>query len=59
MKQYNNKYDNQLCYYNGKTLTLNALRKRFKRLGIQHSTIEAKKYLLKNNNPIEFYDVYP
>ena len=42
----NNKYESQLCRYNGETLTLNALRKRFLRQGIPHSTIEAKKYLL-------------
>ena len=53
-----NKYQNQLCFYNGETITLNALRERFRRMGISHPTIEAKKYI-KNNNPIEFYDVYP
>ena len=52
-------YNNQLCYYNGQTLKLNALVTRFYRAGIEHPTIEAKKYLLKNNNAIEFYDVYP
>ena len=57
-KKYHKEYDNQLCRYNGETLTLNALRKRFLRQGIEHSTQEAKKYI-KNNNPIEFYDVYP
>ena len=41
-----NKYGNQLCFYNGETLTLGALRKRFEKLGVEHSTIEAKKYLL-------------
>ena len=41
-----NKYESQLCCYNGETLTLNALRTRFKRQGIPHSTQEAKKYLL-------------
>ena len=41
-----NKYDNQLCCYNGETLTLNALRKRFKRQGLSNPTLEAKKYLL-------------
>ena len=51
-------YDNQLCSYNGETLTLRALVIRFYRLGITNPTQEAKKYL-KNNNPIEFYDVYP
>ena len=45
-KQYNKEYYNQLCNYNGETLTLNALRKRFQRQGIDHSVIEAKKYLV-------------
>ena len=58
-KKAQNKYDNQLCNYNGETLTLNALRCRFERKGIDHPVIEAKKYIIKNNNPIEFYDVYP
>lgn len=40
------KYDNQLCRYNGEVLTLNALRKRFKKSGIEHPTKEAKKYLV-------------
>ena len=57
-KKANNKYNNQLCFYNGETLTLNALIKRFWRKGLSNPTAEAKKYLL-NNNPIEFYDVYP
>ena len=42
-----NKYYSQLCFYNGETLTLQALRLRFKRRGIPHSTQEAKKYLLQ------------
>ena len=42
-----NKYYNQLCFYNGETLTLGALRTRFKSQGIEHPTKEAKKYLLK------------
>ena len=41
-----NKYYNQLCCYNGETLTLNALSKRFRRRGIPHPTLEAKKYLI-------------
>ena len=41
-----NKYQNQLCIYNGETLTLRALYKRFKRQGIEHPIQEAKKYLL-------------
>ena len=43
-----NKYYNQLCCYNGETLTLNALYQRFWRQGIDHPVIEAKKYLIKN-----------
>ena len=45
-KKAQNKYESQLCFYNGQTLTLNALRKRFKRKGIINPTQEAKKYLL-------------
>ena len=45
-KEYNKEYRNQLCHYNDETLTLNALSKRFKKLGIPHPTAEAKKYLL-------------
>ena len=40
-------YDNQLCLYNNESLTLCALRERFKRMGISHPQIEAKKYLIK------------
>ena len=45
-KKANNKYQNQLCFYNNETLTLDALSKRFWRAGIPHPTQEAKKYLL-------------
>ena len=45
-KKANNKYNSQLCFYNGETLTLQALRERFRRKGIEHPTIEAKKYLI-------------
>ena len=41
------KYKNQLCCYNGETLTLTALSTRFRRAGIDHPTLEAKKYLIK------------
>ena len=57
-KKAQKQYNKQLCFYNGETLTLCALRERFRRKGIPHPTIEAKKYL-KDTNPIEFYDVYP
>ena len=46
-KEYNKEYNNQLCFYNGETITLCALRMRFRRQGIEHPQIEAKKYLLK------------
>ena len=42
-----NKYNNQLCYYNGETLTLLALYMRFWRQGISNPSAEAKKYLIK------------
>lgn len=49
-KEYNMKYRkkhyNQPCLYNGETLTLNALTQRFRRAGIEHPDIEAKKYLV-------------
>ena len=46
-KKAKKKYKNQLCVYNGETLTLNALYLRFCRAGIEHPTLEAKKYLEK------------
>ena len=45
-KKANNKYQNQLCSYNGETITLNVLKMRFWSQGIDHPTQEAKKYLL-------------
>ena len=45
-KKAQNKYDNQLCSYNGEVLTLCALAARFRKAGIPHSKQEAKKYLL-------------
>ena len=45
-KKASNKYNNQLCCYNGQTITLCALRTRFRSQGIDHPTQEAKKYLL-------------
>ena len=45
-KEHRKEYRNQLCSYNGETLTLNALSARFQRAGVEHYTIEAKKYLI-------------
>ena len=45
-KKYNKEYDNQLCSYNGQTLTLCALRARFQKAGIPHPQLEAKKHLV-------------
>ena len=49
-KQYQLKYENQLCSYNGQTLTLQALRTRFRKMGIPHPVIESKKYLIGGND---------
>lgn len=46
-KEIRRKYRNQLCTYNGETLTFDALRSRFHRAGIEHPNLEAKKYLIK------------
>lgn len=45
-KKASKKYDSQLCSYNGETLTLKALLRRFQRARIPHATLEAKKYLV-------------
>ena len=45
-KEYKKQYNNQLCCYNGETMTLKALSMRFWRKGIEHPVLEAKKYLL-------------
>ena len=47
-KKAQNKYQNQLCFYNGETLTLNALRNRFWSQGLPNPIQEAKKYLIKD-----------
>ena len=45
-KEYIKEYNNQLCSYNGKTLTLCALSMRFQRSGVEHPTKKAKKYII-------------
>ena len=45
-KKYDKDYRNQLCSYNGEIITLDVLRHRFTRAGIERPTLEAKKYLL-------------
>ena len=45
-KEYQKEYRNQLCSYNGQTLTLNALYQRFWRQGLTNPTQEAMKYLI-------------
>ena len=49
------KYMRQLCLYNGETLTLDALRSRFSYAGIEHPTVEAKKYLKEVKKNERFY----
>ena len=46
-KEAQKKYNNQLCSYNGETLTLTTLSKRFQKAGIPHPVQEAKKYIIK------------
>ena len=46
-RKYQKKYESQLCFYNGQTMTLGALGMRFWRKGIPNPIIEAKKYLSK------------
>jgi len=46
--KYNKKYRSQFCCYNGEQLTLCALRARFIKAGIEHPTLEAKKYLIND-----------
>lgn len=45
-KEYYSTHQNQLCCYNGEILTLNALSQRFRKAGIEHQVIEAKKYIV-------------
>lgn len=45
-----NNYENQLCCYNNEVLTLATLSMRFIRAGIEHPTLEAKRYLIGDNN---------
>ena len=45
-KECQNKYNNQLCSYNGEIISLATLAKRFQRSGIEHSAKEARKYLV-------------
>ena len=47
IKQHQKQYDKQQCLYENEILSLNALRKRFIRQGIEHPTQEAKKYLIE------------
>ena len=49
IKQQQKQYDNQQCLYENELLSLNALSKRFAKKGIEHPTIEAKKYLIQIN----------
>ena len=47
LKAHCKEYYERLCSYNGETLTLCALSLRFRRSGIPHPNIEAKKYLIQ------------
>lgn len=45
-RKFSKKYQSQLCSYNGETLKLGTLSARFRKVGVKHPTLEAKKYLL-------------
>ena len=47
-KEYQKKYDNQPCLDNGEVLTFATLASRFRKSGVEHSKLEAKKYILTN-----------
>lgn len=46
IKQCNKQYRNQQCLYKNEILSLDALRCRFARQGIEHPVLEAKRYLI-------------
>ena len=56
-----NQKNNTKLLCNGEMLTLKTLINRFKKQGITNQEKEANRLinLLKNNNAIEFYDIYP
>ena len=54
-KQYNKQYHSKQCLYENELLTLRALSARFARKGIEHSTLEAKKYLIDIQEEINEY----
>ena len=43
------KYFSKVCFYNGEKFTLSALATRFYRAGIEHPVLEAKKYILEDD----------
>lgn len=45
-----NNYESQLCCYNNEVLTLATLSMRFIKAGIEHPTLEAKKYLIGDSD---------
>ena len=49
IRQQKKQYQKQQCLYENELLSLNALSIRFSRQGIQHPTLEAKKYLIQIN----------
>lgn len=46
IKEYYRSYNNQLCFYKGKQLTLNALTQRFWRDNLPNPMTEAREYLI-------------
>lgn len=52
-RAYRKAYYSRICIYNGETLTLRALINRFNRSNISHATVEAKKYLIIQEDRID------
>jgi len=50
--EYQKQYKSQLCEYNGKTITLHGLECRFRRMGIEHPILEAKKYIIEKQKEV-------
>lgn len=42
-------YTNRLCFYNGEVMTFNVLRKKLKKMGVEHPCKAAKDYLVPSN----------
>lgn len=49
-KDYFKTYNHRNCIYEGKTYTFHSLTSKFSRMGFEHPTLEAKKYLVNESH---------